>query len=254
MGAQGVTIAMKLIADTLRGAASLLYPPQCAVCRRPLVVPRDPPMCGACFRNMPTVGRDVCLKCGAPQGPHVGVVPKCVMCRGVTPGLARTVAVGSFDGSLAESLRLMKFARRLDLAPMLGALLAGQVRGAEFRDRLDAIVPVPLHWRRAMRRGFDQSVEIANAIGAQLGVPVHRALVRTKDTPPQTRLTRAKRLANVAGAFAVRRRFRSRLAGKTVLLVDDVMTTGATLQTCATTLKRRGIATVYGAVVARTKL
>lgn len=129
------------------------------------------------------------------------------------------------------------------------ARLAGEAFARMGGDRPDIVVPVPLHRRRLIWRGFNQSTELARAISRQLGAKVrNKALVRTRHTPPQTRLDRAGRLANIKDAFAANTDL---VRDKRVLLVDDVFTTGATLRECARTLKRAGASHVDVLVLAR---
>jgi ComF family protein len=136
---------------------------------------------------------------------------------------------------LRELIHLFKYARIRPLAGPLGEILARAIP----RDQtFDAIVPVPLHWRRRWQRGFNQSALLAAAIARRYGIPVRGWLCRTRATPTQAGLTNARRRSNVTGAFRVGRR--ARVSGRRILLVDDVMTTGATAGACAAALKRAG--------------
>jgi ComF family protein len=147
-------------------------------------------------------------------------------------------------------LHALKYEGRRSLAPRLSALM--RERGADVLAGSDVAVPVPLHWRRRWARGFNQAEDLA----AHLGLPVARALVRRRATPPQVGLPAARRHRNVRGAFAARRALRgqvlnSRIRGKVVVLVDDVATTGATLEACGAVLRRMGAREVRALTAAR---
>ena len=161
--------------------------------------------------------------------------------------IARARAIGEYEGTLREIVHALKYAGRLSLAKPLAAEM--RVRGSDLLGFVDCVVPVPLHWRREHQRGFNQAREIAR----HLGPPVVRALVRRRATRPQVELAADRRKANVAGAFAARPAcFRdARIHGKNVLLIDDVSTTGATLEACARVLKEHGALAVYALTAAR---
>ena len=162
-------------------------------------------------------------------------------------------AAGPYEGVLRDLLHALKYDGRRSLAPRLAALV--RERCGSVLDGADALVPVPLHPRREWRRGFNQ----ADVIARDLGVPIWRPLRRRRHTSSQSTLSASDRWSNVAGAFDLRRRFRahgrsSTLAGACVVLVDDVQTTGATLQTCAELLERAGVREVRAVTVARAVL
>lgn len=145
---------------------------------------------------------------------------------------------------MASLLRLFKF-RGFDFLGESLADEAFEIIGHELRD-VDAVVPMPLHWRRLYRRGFNQSQLLADRFAATMGVPLLEALSR-QPRPPQSRLSTASRARNVRGAFMARRR----VGGLNLLLVDDVITTGATLREASKVLVRAGAASVVGLVMAR---
>lgn len=152
---------------------------------------------------------------------------------------------GIYDGALRAILHAYKYDRRPSLARPLAALMRPAC--AEVLDGADGCVPVPLHWRRRWQRGFNQADELAR----YLGLPVLAALRRTRHTLAQASLHAHERQANVRGVFAVRRRFRhGGLDGLSVVLVDDVITTGATLRACALVLREAGAREVRAATAA----
>ena len=169
------------------------------------------------------------------------------MCRLGLKGFDAVYSYGSYEGSLRKLIHLFKYGKIHTLAKPLANFLALVLP----RDqRFDVIVPMPLHWRRRWERGFNQSELLAREIGHRWKVPVRKAVRRVKPTAPQAGLTNAKRRANVVGAFGLKRNVR--LDAARVLLVDDVLTTGATAAACARALKRAGAGYVALLAVART--
>ena len=172
---------------------------------------------------------------------------QCESCRRTEHIIERSRSVGEYEGTLREVIHALKYSGRRSLARPLATLMT--TRGADVMCDADAVVPVPLHWRREYQRGFNQARELAQ----HLGPPVVEALCRRRATRAQVELAAAHRRTNVAGAFAIRRRFQSsgRIPGKKLLLIDDVRTTGATLESCARVLKDSGVSEVYALTAAR---
>ena len=172
---------------------------------------------------------------------------RCALCRLGLRGFDAVYSYGSYEGSLRELIHLFKYTGVRPLAGTFGRFLIQALpRDAGF----DVIVPMPLHWFKRWRRGFNQAEVLAREVGKKWGVPVRNLVRRRKATRPQAGLTNAKRRANVQGAFHIRRG--RPLAGMRVLLVDDVVTTGATASACARVLKRAGAAHVALLALART--
>lgn len=189
-----------------------------------------------------------CSECGTPflNASPLDEQGRCALCRRGLSGYDAAVSFGEYDGTLRKLVHLFKYGRVYPLAAKLGALMSG----AAPRDaRFDVVVPMPLHWRRRWHRGFNQSELLAQVVAARLGVPVLRAVRRRKPTPPQAGLTSAERRVNVSGAFQVKKR--RDVEGRHVLLIDDVLTTGATAGACAAALKRAGAARVTVLTLAR---
>jgi ComF family protein len=168
------------------------------------------------------------------------------LCRRGLRGFDAAYSFGSYEGTLRELIHLFKYGRIRTLAGPLGRMIASAVP----RDRVfDAVVPVPLHWRRRLDRGFNQSELLARAVARRYGLGVTNAARRRRATPAQAGLSNAGRRTNVAGAFTVKRP--RAVAGCRVLLVDDVMTTGATAGACAAALRRAGATYVALLTLAR---
>lgn len=168
----------------------------------------------------------------------------CERCRRSPPVVDRVRSIGAYDGALRAIVHALKYDGRRSLARPLGGLMCA--RGVEVIAGADVVVPVPLHASRRRARGFNQADDLARAIG----LPVVYALRRVRATADQVQLPAIERHRNVRDAFAVTRRI-DRLAGRVVVLVDDVRTTGATLDACARALKQAGVGEVRGLTAAR---
>lgn len=207
------------------------------------------PVCRACLlKPEPLAAEYFCVQCRAPfrSSFPLDEQGRCGLCRRGVRGFDAAYSFGFYEGELRELIHLFKYGRVQTLAKPLGRLLAL----AFPRDqRFDLIVPMPLHWRKRWQRGFNQSALLASEMGRRANVPVKNALRRVRFTTSQAGLTNAKRRLNVSGAFRARRS--AILQGKRVLLIDDVMTTGATAASCARALKMAGVEQVTLLTLAR---
>jgi ComF family protein len=207
---------------------------------------RRDPLCGACWEGLERIAPPWCRCCGAP----LGVEGLCGACRSRRPRFAYARAALLYGDLVREAIHAFKFGGRRGLANPLGDLLAGLGLAALPGAAPDLLVPVPLHPRRARERGYNQALLLARRLERAWGVPVAAdALLRAVPTLPQADLDAAARRRNVRDAFAVRRP--ELIAGRHVLLVDDVLTTGATAGECARSLYRAGAAAVGVLTVAR---
>jgi len=215
----------------------LLLPPHCIACRGPADGPGR--LCPACWAAVDFIAPPVCSGCGLPLDYDLGPDALCGNCAATPPAFDRARAVMRY-GDVARRLVVgLKHADRTHLAPALGAWLARA--GAELVETADVVAPVPLHRRRLIARRFNQSALIAQCLARQTGLAVATdALRRRRPTGSQAGLTRAQRRTNVTGAFEVPAPRRSLVEGRNILLVDDVLTTGATVDACAKTLRRAG--------------
>jgi ComF family protein len=206
-------------------------------------------VCRSCLRSPePLSAEYFCTSCRTPfqNGFPLDEEGRCALCRNGLRGFDAAYCFGAYEGTLRTLIHLFKYSAIRPLAWPLADLLADALP----RDqRFDAIVPVPLHWRRRWQRGFNQSELLARSLGRRTGVPVLGALKRTRATPAQAGLSNTRRRQNVTLAFGCRRP--ERIRGKRVLLIDDVMTTGSTAGACALALKRAGAAKVAVLTVAR---
>jgi ComF family protein len=173
---------------------------------------------------------------------------RCGDCRGRRRAFKLLRSAGVYEGSLQKLIKKFKYGGREDLARPLGRMLVDLWREQPRLGPVDAVVPVPLHWLRERGRGYNQALVLAEYFGRKTGLPVVRALARRR-SPSQTELRREERLENVRDAFRAARPELAR--GKSLLLVDDVCTTGATLEACARALKAAGARRVAALTVAR---
>lgn len=230
------------------GLFQAVFPDDCRVCGVPLVQISRIPVCRKCLDAPEVLCAD--YSCASCHTPFLNPYPldeegRCALCRLGVTGFDTVYTFGSYEDTLRELIHLFKYERVRTLAKPLGALA---VRAIPTEHEFDVIVPMPLHWKKRWSRGYNQSELLAKEIAKRWGVPVVRAVRRVKDTPPQAGLSNSKRRLNVRGAFAIARDVK----GLRVLLVDDVLTTGATASACANVLKRAGAKRVAVAAVART--
>ncbi len=194
----------------------------------------------------------VCDGCGAPFEFDQGPEARCAACMAKPRAFDAARAACLYDEVSREPILKLKHADRLDLAPMLARWLSRSAR--ELLAEADALAPVPLHPFRLLRRRYNQAAELARPLSQLSGVPyLPDAVVRRRQTESQAGKSGGGRRRNVAGAFFVPPSRRALVEGKRILLIDDVMTTGATLEGCARALKSAGAARVDAAVIARVK-
>jgi ComF family protein len=225
-----------------------LFPSCCPLCDVLLASPTRGPLCERCLGSLPRHRVGVC-GCGQPL--PLAVPPPCGRCRRQINPLPEGANLGPYEGSLRGAVLALKFGGRRRLATQLARALWTEPRVRTLLADEAILVPVPLHGRRLRQRGFNQSELIARELARLSRQPLRaQALRRRRDTSAQTGLTAAQRRANVAGAFEVRRR--DAVLGRTVVLVDDVYTTGATARACARALRQAGARSVRLLTVART--
>lgn len=237
-----VTLADRLATSLRQGGTALLdlfFPPRCPGCGRVGVL-----FCSACQAQVAPIIEPSCLRCGRPL-PYDAL---CEDCRDHTGALAGIRAAVVFASPVREAIHSLKYANGRALAVPLADFMVA----AWHRTVLpaDCLVPIPLHASRLAERGYNQSALLARALGAAVGLPVDEQLVmRQKATRQQALLSAAERRANVKDAFVCR----TSAAGKRVVLIDDVCTTGATLEACATAVRAAGATSVWALTLARAR-
>ncbi|MHC4638191.1 MAG: ComF family protein [Planctomycetota bacterium] len=231
-----------------RGVNHLLWPAVCVNCGESISETYGQ-LCRVCWEELLScTGGDYCRRCGSEVSRYAVLDSGCGGCQGVEihfDGIARS---GFYDKALQRMILSFKLSGRLELDRVLGFMINSAFEGSGFNDEIDLLVPVPLHWTRRFGRGFNQSHILSKCITAN-GAKVNTELVRIRRTRTQTVMaSAASRVRNVKDAFAVR--YKHEFSGKSICLVDDIKTTGATLNECAKTLKEAGASKVYAVVLA----
>ena len=234
------------------GIFSAFFPDNCRLCERPLIEASRVPVCSLCLACIEGWADAIrCAFCQREVLHEAGLDERgaCGVCRREPQTLDRVWAYGPYAGSLRQVIHLLKYDGIRPLAQILGERCGSQT---DVRQEADLIVPAPLHWTRRLERGFNQSLLLAQAIARRHAVPcAPRALNRKRATPPQAGLSGVQRRASLRGAFVAKREV---VEGKRILLVDDVVTTGATLEACAKALRRAGAVKVTAMTAARAQL
>lgn len=236
----------------LRAVLDFVLPPRCLACGESVQV--SGAVCPECFDTLEFIAHPYCDGCGVPlpEGlPHGSICPEC---SAHPPPYAKARAALIYKGVLHRLISRFKYHDQLQATPLLTRWM--QMAGSELIREADMIVPVPLHWRRMLQRRYNQAAELARVIAKSTAAEYRPDLLKRKRyTRPQASLSRIGRARNVKGAFALRRAAdKAIIKNKTILLVDDVMTTGATISVCAKALKRAGAKKVLVLTVARTTL
>ncbi len=240
------------LASTWRHAVQWLLPTDCAGCGTPLTDDPIPFFCRACWAQIAPWRGPACSRCDRPFASPVATLytpqHQCGPCRQRGPAYTRAWTPYAYEPPLQDAIVLLKYRSKVDLAaPLADLLLAARPAWPD----VDLIMPVPLHPDRLREREFNQALLLADRVSRALGHPLsYTNLVRTKRTEHQTTLSRSARLKNLRGAFAVRHP--EAITGRRILVIDDVMTTGTTVNECAKALRKAGSADVYVMTLART--
>jgi ComF family protein len=233
----------RVLQEAIRGLLDVVLPRHCYQCRQPLTTTGQEGFCAACWGRVQLITPPYCPCCGEPFASSLALTYspdyRCGACRAVPPPFDHARAIGRYDGPLREAVHLLKYRGKLHIAsPLLHLALA--YFDSHFPDAtFDAIIPVPLHRSRLMEREFNQAAVLAKGLAGHVNAPVREGLlVRARATRPQVELSGRARQQNVRGAFVVTEP--AALVDNAVLIVDDVLTTGATLGEIAKTLKAAG--------------
>jgi ComF family protein len=221
--------------------ADAILPPRCPVCLAE--TGSHQALCAGCWATLPLIERPFCERLGLPFAFDHGEGMLSAEAVAAPPAFGRARAAARYEGASVDLVQRLKYGDRVDLAPLMGRLMRGA--GRDILAGADLLVPVPLHWLRLWRRRFNQAALLAAAISAESRVPHDPFLVvRRRSTRQQVGLGRQARVANVQGAFTVPEAAAPLLSGRRIVLVDDVLTTGATLEAVARTLLRSGARSV----------
>lgn len=243
-----LAVAGRLVRRACGEVADLVLPPACPVCRTRLGSAGG--LCSDCWQTVRFLERPWCERLGTPLSIDLG--PGILSAAAVAdpPLFARARSAVSYEGPVPDLVHALKYADRTDLAPMLGAWMARVAH--ELVAEADLLIPIPLHWGRLASRRFNQAALLAHEVSRLTGLPVAtRLLVRTRRTPQQVGLGRDDRARNMRGAFSVPDAKKTELAGRRPILVDDVLTTGATLEAATRSLLAAGATSVDVLTLAR---
>ena len=218
-----------------------LFPPLCLSCNQEI---DKGLVCFQCLDKINRTSLGVCAKCGYPLGYN----QDCKHCK-VRLNLPRTRALGFYSEPWLPLIHALKYQGKKSLAKIFGHSMTGLLNSDPILKQADAIIPIPLHPARKRERGFNQAELLSLAISDQTGIPIHNALKRKKNTKSQVTLAPKERIENMQGAFIIRDK--EMIVNKRVILIDDVITSGATISSAAQVLQNAGVKEVYGLVVAR---
>jgi ComF family protein len=232
-----------------RRALDFVLPPVCLRCRTLVSDPQS--LCANCWSELKFLAEPLCACCGLPFPHALGEGVKCAACMTRPPVFNRARAALAYDDISRDLILPLKHADRLEAATIFGRWMSNAA--ADLIGECDTLIPVPLHWRRLAKRRYNQAAVLAHAIAKQHRLRVDTvSLQRPNASISQGEMPSARaRLKNVARAFTVSDAQKGRIAGARILLVDDVLTTGATLNACAKALKRAGAASVSAVTLAR---
>ncbi|MGE5307981.1 MAG: ComF family protein [Deltaproteobacteria bacterium] len=217
----------------------LIFPLRCASCKRKIGSTETLPLCAGCWHKLRKNAPPFCRSCGKTVGKVSLERGLCARCAGTKPHFDRAYSLFLYEGPAKALVREFKYRGKDHLAPLLGKQMVSFIKeNGVSLNFIDCVVPVPLHPAKLREREFNQALLLAQAIAKEMDRPVTEALSRTRNTRTQTNLKPEKRHKNVKGAFAVRKG--ADVKNKNVLLIDDVLTTGATASEAAQALKNAG--------------
>ena len=231
----------------LHTIADFLAPPICPLCRQDIFLDASG-ICEACQATLPQMPERRCRLCGGPNDSHLEICGDCARLED-TPPWQVAVAAFPFSGPVRRAIHAFKYQGQLALAPFLAHRMVEEWHHTSALPNIDMVTHIPLHLWRFLNRGYNQAAILANLVAKQLGVPERTLLTRTRSTGQQARLSPDARRRNVAKAFQPL--FPKRLRGLSLLLIDDVFTTGATLTAAAKTLLKAGAGQVSILTIAK---
>lgn len=226
----------------------LIYPKTCFGCKKPLPASLEGYLCPDCLNKLDKPQPPFCISCGRPI--DIMDIDRCSDCTGSNYYFKRGYTASLYEGLVKECIHSFKYSSQTYLACTLARLMIDFAFEYIDLDKIDAVVPIPLHWIRHRDRGFNQTAILGRMLGKRIGIPfIGNGLSRTKIIKPQVELPRKGRITNIKGAFKVTRP--KKFFGKHILLIDDVFTTGATLNECSRVLLDNGAKEVWVFTLAR---
>lgn len=231
------------VLQLLNNSLNLIYPARCPICKGSCDNFPTHPICKNCWAKITPYSEHCCEICAKPL-PATNI-NTCTDCLKDMPHYSKVISLTAYEGTIKEAIHLFKYSYITRFADAISSLMFNLVL-----PEADVIIPVPITKKRLKERGFNQTLLIARRLGVRYNIPVHfNLLAKIKDTEHQVLLTGSKRRLALKGAFKTTQK----IEGQRIILVDDVMTTGTTLNECAKTLIAGGASKVYGIVIARAK-
>lgn len=241
---------MAAIKQLFRALLDVILPPVCHICHSFIPDAGELHICGSCLGRLQLVSPPLCTLCGIPFS-GAGDNHRCGACTVEPPHFDAARAHFLYEDPIRELIHSFKYTRSIHRRLPLALLALEGIRPIAAACNPDMVVPVPLHRSRLRERGFNQAILLGGIVSQRLALPmVADALMRTRATEAQIKLSATERRTNVKGAFSVKKPVQ--VAGKKILLLDDVMTTGSTMNECAKELKKAGAAAVFAVTIART--
>ncbi len=229
------------LCDAYMGLLDLVFPPFCLTCG----TASEEYLCAECVDKILLIEPPACARCGSPAPTY-----PCPNCEGLSFSFDSAHCAGIYEGVLREAIHAFKYGCCEALSETLGGIMSSRIPARFLEGRIDCVVPLPIHRSRMLVRGFNQSELLARRVCSDTGLELALdVLYQKRKTPHQVNLPQEKRLGNVRNAFAVRNA--GKIAGKRVLLVDDVLTTGSTLNEAALAMKNAGASSVHAYTLAR---
>jgi ComF family protein len=228
----------------------IIFPPKCIFCCCVMPIRTKVCICERCLEDAPFIKGKVCMQCGQPIE-NTTHNDKCLDCRGHTHEYVQGISVLEYKDKVKHAIVMLKFYGKKKYADTLGIIMADKIKKIPDWPRFGLVVYTPLHKKRYAERGYNQAQLIAKTIARELGITLgDDVLVKTRQTKSQNKLTRIQRLINIKNAFEVNNKALVLVRDARVLLIDDVYTTGTTVDECARTLKRAGAHDVFVVTVA----
>ena len=242
---------MNNILELSKTFVNTIFPSRCLSCHE--LISEHGALCIKCWKSINFISTPICYKCGVPFEYNIGEQALCGRCMVQKPIYTEARAIFKYDENSKQQILALKYFDKTQLAPVFAKWLARISH--DYKDKAHFIIPVPLHYFRLVYRRYNQASLLAKFLAKHIEIPIfYDALVRVKKTPTQYGLTRKQRDENMRGAFKVKPKHYQQLKGKSVILVDDVLTTGATLDACSRALHDAGVVDIFVVTLAHTVL
>lgn len=237
--------------DYINTFIDFIYPRHCYSCDNVINNEHEIYLCDECQSQIRIGEKNRCARCGLALGTYQSVSNSgCISCKNVKLWFDAVYCIAEYDGVIRKLIHVFKYGRKEGLNIPLSNIIIEGFKGCCVIDDIDLVVPVPLFWKKRIKRSFNQSALIAKRLAKHYSIPISIGnLHRVRNTSAQTNLSREQRIDNVKDAFGIKKS--SRFSGKSILLVDDVMTTGVTASECAYVLKKNGSKRVHVIILAR---